>query len=183
MPLAVCELTMAIETALVIVPPKNVQAFAYPIREEYASLSFHQMPAHMTLLYPFVSEGEIDPALRTLNEVCSHIAPFELVLDRYDRFENVHYLTTSEPDKVFRMQGILAEAFPDYPLYSGIHGSDFVPHLTLADFEARAESEGFELPPAPFFTFQVRNLHLYLGETDAQTPFIPRAVIPLGSSS
>jgi 2'-5' RNA ligase len=174
---------MAIETALVIVPPKNVQAFAYPLREEYASLSFHQMPAHITLLYPFVSEGEIDPALHILNQVCSHIAPFELTLDCYDRFENVHYLTTSEPDIVIRIQGTLAKAFPDYPLYSGVHGSVFVPHLTLADFETRAESEGFELPPAPLFKFQVSNLHLYLGETDAQAPFIPRAVIPLGSTS
>lgn len=174
---------MTIETALVIIPPKSVQAFAYPIREEYDKVSFQQMPAHITLLYPFVGEDGIEFALQKLQIVCEGINPFELILDRYDRFKTVHFLTASKPEELNQLQQELSEAFPEFLLHSGEFGSTYVPHLTLAQFEREEDANQLELPPTPNFCFELSQIHLYLGDKEDEAPFIPRAVIHLGSKN
>ncbi len=53
--------------------------------------------------------------------------------------------------------------------------------MTLARFENPEEAEKIELPPTPTFTFMVNRIHLYLGSPEASEPYIPFAVIPIGS--
>jgi 2'-5' RNA ligase len=174
---------MELESALLIVPPREVQAYAYPIRERYDRASFEQVPAHITLLYPFVPPFQIDIAIDHLTSICASYPAFELILDRYGRFEDALFLEPSDPEAVNHLYHHLIAAFPDYPAYGGEHGDDLHPHLTLARFESPAEGDAIALPPTPSFTFTVKQLHLYLGAPDAPEPFIPRAVIPLGTPS
>jgi 2'-5' RNA ligase len=171
---------MELESALLIVPPRNVQAFAYPIREIHDSLSFNRVPAHITLLYPFVPPEQVDDAIATLTPLCAAFPTFELTLDRYDRFEDTLFLEPSDPGQVLELYQRLIAAFPDFPLYEGEHGGELHPHMTLARFENPDEGDTIELPPTPSFTFIVNKLHLYIGSTEDEAPFIPRAVIPLG---
>jgi hypothetical protein len=53
----------------------------------------------------------------------------------------------------------------------------------LARFDDPKEVDNIELPPVPSFSFSVDKIHLYLGSTEDDAPFIPRAVIPLGNNS
>jgi len=171
---------MALETALLIVPPKEVQVFSYPLRAEYDAQAFdNKLPAHITLLYPFVPPEQVDPTIATLEKVCKRITAFETSLDRYGHFEGAIFLEPSDPEPILALYRRLADEFPDYPVYGGEHGSELHPHLTLARFENDTDVSGIELPPAPSFTFLVDKIHLYLGSTEDDTPFIPRAVIPL----
>ncbi len=175
---------MALETALLIVPPKEVQVFSFPIREEHDSDALDQnLPAHITLLYPFVSPEEIEPAAGKLRRVLAEVPPFEVTLDRYGQFEDALFLEPSDPAPILALHGRLARAFPEFPVYEGEHGAALQPHVTLARFQDPAQAEAIQLPPAPSFTFLVDKLHIYLGSIEGEEPFIPRAVIPLGGGS
>jgi len=173
-----------LETALLIVPPREVQVFSYPLREQHDTEAFNKnVPAHITLLYPFVDPEDVEQAIVKLNEICSPLKPFELTLDRYGTFEDTVFLEPSNPEPVLELYRHLAAAYPEYPVYGGEHGPDLLPHLTLARVEDPAQVNALDLPPAPSFTFAVERLHLYLGSTTEDAPFIPRAIIPLGPNS
>lgn len=171
----------SLETALLILPPREVQVFSYPLREAYDSqAAASQLPAHITLLYPFVPPEEIESTVPRLEQLLTNCPPFELTLDRYGRFEGTLFLEPSDPEPVLQLYEYLADAFPEFPIYGGEHGPDLHPHLTLARFDNPAEAASIVLPPTPSFTFTVDKIHLFLGASDGEAPFVPRAVIPLG---
>jgi 2'-5' RNA ligase len=171
---------MALETALLIVPPKEVQVFSYPLRAEYDEQALeNKLPAHITLLYPFIPPQQVEQAIDKLSEVCARIPPFDITLDRYGRFDDALFLEPSSPEPVLALFRKLSAAFPEFPVYAGEHGPELHPHLTLARFTSSAEESAIQLPAVPSFTFCVDKIHLYLGSTEDDTPFIPRAVIPL----
>jgi 2'-5' RNA ligase len=170
-----------LETALLILPPREVQVFSYPLREAYdAEAAGSQLPAHITLLYPFVSPDEIEETIPRLEKLLADCPPFDLTLDRYGQFEGTIFLEPSDPEPVLELYEHLAREFPEFPIYGGEHGPDLHPHLTLARSEDPSELAAVKLPPEPSFTFTVRKIHLYLGSEDSHIPFVPRAVIPLG---
>jgi 2'-5' RNA ligase len=172
----------SLETALLIVPPREVQVFSFPLREEYDIEAFNKnVPAHITLLYPFVPPEIVEASIEKLTTVCKDYPSFDVTLDRYGSFEGAIFLEPSDPEPVIRLHRHLASAFPEYPVYGGEHGPDLHPHLTLARFEDPERTQDVALPPTPSFTFAVDKLHLYLGSTTEDIAFIPRAVIPLGS--
>lgn len=172
---------MEYETALLIIPPPKVQTFAFSIREQYDTEWFNRVPAHITLLYPFVPSDQVDETTTRLNTICADLSPFELTLDKYGKFENAVFLEPSNPEPILELYQHLSKAFPQYPIYEGEYGDDLHPHMTLARFEDPEEAEKIELPPTPVFTFIVNRLHLYLGSPDASEPYIPISVIPIGS--
>ncbi|MCZ6528771.1 MAG: 2'-5' RNA ligase family protein, partial [Chloroflexi bacterium] len=62
---------MELESALLIIPPKPVQAFAYPLREEYDPDSFAKVPAHFTIFFPFVPPDQSNEAAEALGPICA----------------------------------------------------------------------------------------------------------------
>ncbi|MCK5054675.1 MAG: 2'-5' RNA ligase family protein [Anaerolineales bacterium] len=175
---------MQLETALLIVPPKPVQVFSFPIRERYDVESFkNNVPAHITLLYPFVPPEQVETAIEDLNRLCAGIHPFEVTLDHYGTFDGAIFLEPSDVEPIAHLHHLLSKAFPKYPVYGGEHGTELHPHLTLARFDDPEGADDIELPPAPSFSFTVDKIHLYLGSIEHDTPFIPRAVIPLGKTA
>jgi 2'-5' RNA ligase len=173
---------MELETALLILPPKSVQLFAYPIREEYDPLSFVQTPAHITLIYPFAPPEKIEESIDTLSSICRETIPFQVTLDRYNVFKTGHVLEPSNPEPILQVYRRIAVEFPEYPPYKGEFGTELRPHLSLTRFEKPTEADTIELPPVPEFSFTIDKLHIYLGSIEDEAPFIPRAVLPLGSS-
>ncbi len=171
---------MELQTSLLIVPPYEVQAFAAPLRQRYASDSFMQGPAHITLFYPFVPPEQAPSATINLISLCSAIAPLDLTLDRYGQFESTYFLAPSDPSAIISLHRQLLSAFPDYPPYEGEHGRDLVPHLTLAHNDSPSEMAQIILPPTPTFSFTVDRIYLYLGPSEGNIPWIPISIIPLG---
>jgi 2'-5' RNA ligase len=171
---------MIIQTALLIIPPPDVQAFAAPLRQKFASESNMQGPAHITLFFPFVSPKEVPTSIRLLNSLCSNVPPFKLSLNRYGHFETAHYLAPSDPEPVLSLHRLLRTAFPDCLPYEGQHGPDLIPHLTLTYNEDLTALKHVILPPTPSFTFLVDRLHLYIGPPEGNIPWIPVSIIPLG---
>jgi 2'-5' RNA ligase len=172
-----------LETALMIIPDYEVQAFAAPLRARYmpsASLCF---PAHLTLLYPFMSPEDIDRHQDELVSVLRAFPPFEVILDRYRRFATAWALEPRDPAPIINLQRQISQTFPSYLPYGGEHGPDLVPHLTLATFEDPSQGDQVALPPPPEFHFTVNRIHLYHGSTDENVPSIPLAIYPLEGSA
>jgi len=160
------------ESALLIIPPKPVQAFAYSLREEYDPDSFAKVPAHFTIFYPFVPAETSDEAAEVLGPICAQHSPFDVNLERYGQFDEVVFLEPSDPEPLIELYRSLAEAYPDYAR------GDYHPHLTLG--RAKDPSQ-IPLPDPPSFAFQVDSIRIYVGSPEDQTaPYIPRLTIPLG---
>jgi 2'-5' RNA ligase len=161
-----------LESALLIIPPKPVQAFSYALREEYDPDSFAKVPAHFTIFYPFVPAGQSDEAGEVLKPICAKHSPFEVTLDRYGQFEDAVFLEPSDPDPLIELYKSLAKAYPEFTR------DDYHPHLTLGRDKDPSE---IPLPDAPSFTFQVDEIRIYVGSPgDLTAPYIPRLTIPLG---
>ena len=159
------------ESALLIIAPKPVQAFAYPLREEYDPKSFAKVPAHITLFYPFVPAALAEEEGSKLESICGKFSPFEVTLDHYATLDDAVALEPAAPEPILALYQALAKAYPDYAR------ADYRPHLTLG----RASDPGsIPLPEPPAFTFRVEKLHLYIGLPDDVAPFIPRLTLPLG---
>jgi 2'-5' RNA ligase len=171
---------MLLRTALLIIPPPEVQAFAAPLRQKYAPDISMQGPSHITLFFPFVPPDEVPAASNLLRTLCNGVAPFQLKLDHYSQFEGTRYLAPSNPEPILSLHKLLLTNFPDYLPYEGQHGTELVPHLTLAHNENPKEVMQVVLPPAPSLIFTVHQLHLYLGPSEGNIPWIPVAIIPLG---
>jgi 2'-5' RNA ligase len=168
-----------LETALIIVPGLEVQAFAAPLRTRFsppASLSF---PAHITLLYPFMSPGEADRRQSEIEAVMEKFVPFVVTLDHYRRFDSAWAMEPRDPSPIITLQRQLTQAFPSFLPYGGEYGPDLVPHLTLASFDDAAQGDQVELPPPPKLRFTVDRIHLYYGPTSEITPSIPLAIFQL----
>jgi 2'-5' RNA ligase len=117
-------------TALIVVVPE-VEPLVGEWRERYDNASLG-IPAHVTLLFPFVSSEAVDRAL--LDELRALFATrpaFSFSLPRVARFPEVAWLAP-EPDGPFRsLTELIVARYPDYPPYEGIHDG-VIPHLTVA---------------------------------------------------
>jgi 2'-5' RNA ligase len=120
------------ESAVVIEVPR-----AAPLvdgwRQQYTHDAPVGVPAHVTLLYPFVPPEQLDTAVEDrLAALVGAMEPFEFVLRRTARFdEPLLYLPPEPPEPFLRLTEAIAVEWPEHPPYEGIHDT-VVPHLTVA---------------------------------------------------
>lgn len=109
------------------------------------------LPAHVTILVPFVPAPEMDDAhdenLRTL---VGAFDAFAFQLARTDRFPGVLYLAPDPSEPFVRLTEAVWTAYPALPPYGGAFDS-IVPHLTVAegDAEILGAAEAAILPSLP----------------------------------
>lgn len=119
------------ESALVIhVPEAEVLVGSYRIKYDHAaSLG---VPAHITLLWPFIPPPLIsNKDLQTLTDLFSQQSAFELALTEIQRFPDVLYLAPTPKTKIVDLIQNIARMFPNYPPYGG-QFKEVIPHLTIA---------------------------------------------------
>lgn len=90
------------------------------------------MPAHITLLLPFLPAGEIDEACTdAISTICSETESISMSFPRIERFDpDIYYLTPEPAGPVIALIQRLCAAFPRVQPYDGEH-RDIVPHLTV----------------------------------------------------
>ena len=72
-----------------------------------------------------------DDVRRRVEEIIAAEPSFPFVLGAVRRWPAVVYLEPQPDDPFRRLTAALADAFPDYPPYEGIH-EEIIPHLTVA---------------------------------------------------
>ena len=92
------------------------------------------VPAHLTVLYPFLQPASIDDAvLASLRQLFAGFAPFDVTLDRVSWFgEDVLWLAPRDDGPFRALTGAAFAAFPGCPPYGGAY-ADVIPHLTIGD--------------------------------------------------
>ncbi len=92
------------------------------------------MPAHVTLLYPFVDWEELDPSVgRRIASVAARHAAFDYTMTGPQRWPDTIYVAVEPADPFVRLQADLAATFPDYPIYGEAGDFEFTPHITVAE--------------------------------------------------
>jgi 2'-5' RNA ligase len=104
------------------------------LRRELDPAALLGVPAHVTVLFPFMPVTEIaEDVLVRLAALFKTVPAFENTFASTSWFGDEVLWLAPEADVVFRSLTRLAcEAFPAYPPYAG-QFADVVPHLTIAD--------------------------------------------------
>jgi hypothetical protein len=123
---------MKIESALIIAVPE-AEPLVKAVRERFDYSAGVGVPAHITILYPFMPPHEITPdVLRELRELFAQFSAFEFTLPETRRFPSVLYLAPLPAEPFKALTQAVVDRYPGYPPYGGEY-SDLTPHLTLAD--------------------------------------------------
>jgi hypothetical protein len=132
-------------TALVVAVPEAADAVApWLERTAYAKPS-NGVPAHVTILYPFVPVTAVDDGLvGGLGALFAGMPSFGFALRECRHFPGVLYLAPEPPDPFIALTEAVVAAYPGFPPYEGVF-DEVVHHLTAAEGEpavlGRAERE------------------------------------------
>ena len=97
------------------------------------------MPAHITILYPFVPPAQSDEnLLADLRHLFAGRYRFDFSLVRTARFPSVLYLQREPTEPFIALAEAVAARYPDYPPYEGAF-PDIVAHLTVANIDNEEE--------------------------------------------
>jgi len=92
------------------------------------------VPAHVTLLFPFVPAHRLGDAEPRLREIVAAAPAFELAFSRTARFPGVLYLEPDPAGPFCALTDAIAAEWPEHPPYEGAHET-VIPHLTVAESE------------------------------------------------
>lgn len=119
------------ETAFVLLVPEADPAVS-SWRERYDPSAALGVPAHITVLVPFMPYADIDAACtETLTGIFHECAPLDLTFGRLERFADTLWLAPEPAEPIKRLTEALVARFPDYPHYGGVFDI-VIPHLTIA---------------------------------------------------
>lgn len=129
------------ESALVILVPE-AEALVRTFRERFDPSAALSVPAHLTLLYPFIAPERI--AADTLDAIAAcfrGFAPIAFSLTEVGRFPTDTLYLAPMPDEPFRnLTMAIWDRFPETPPYGGAW-PDIVPHLSVGRFADASELE------------------------------------------
>jgi 2'-5' RNA ligase len=98
------------------------------------------VPAHATLLHPFIEPERLGPPVRRrLREVAATHQPFDYRLAWMAEWPDAIYVAVEPVEPFVRLQRDLQAAFPDWPIYGADGTFEFEPHITVADRQGKLE--------------------------------------------
>ena len=118
-------------TALIVAVPEAEEAVG-PYRAALDQAASWGVPAHVTVLYPFLPPERIDdPVLAALGEIVAAVPRSEATLTHFEWFGDTVVWLAPRPDRPFReLTKAVWRRFPEAPPYEGAH-TDSMPHLTV----------------------------------------------------
>lgn len=94
------------------------------------------VPAHVTILFPFLPAELLGPDVRrVLAAIAAAASPFDVRFDRVGRFPGVVYVAPEPSAPFVHLTTAFVARYPELPPYGGAFG-DVIPHLTVAESEA-----------------------------------------------
>jgi hypothetical protein len=123
------------ETALVVLVPE-AEPLVSRFREKYDPSAAVGVPAHVTLLYPFLPPDVLRPSdVAALAKLFASARPCDVVFERCGRFDPKTLWLAPRPAAPFLdLTRRLVARWPQCPPYLGtVAVDDVVPHLTVSD--------------------------------------------------
>ncbi|MET7834719.1 2'-5' RNA ligase family protein [Micromonospora sediminicola] len=119
------------ETALIVAVPEAERAVGH-FRSALDRAAGWGVPAHVTVLYPFLTPDLItDDVLATLGRIFEATPRFDISFPEVKWFGDTVVWLSPQPDGGLRqLTAAVCQRFPEAPPYAGAH-ADVVPHLTI----------------------------------------------------
>jgi 2'-5' RNA ligase superfamily len=122
----------------VVVPVPAAEPVVRGWRQRYDASARLGMPAHVTLLYPFLSAERLTAAaLARLRGLCAERPAIDSEFIGTGRFPGVLYLAPDPPEPYRELTEAITATWPEAPPYGGAFDS-VIPHLTVADGAAES---------------------------------------------
>jgi 2'-5' RNA ligase len=137
------------------------------------------VPAHVTILYPFMPAADLDGSVRqSLARVAAEHHPFDARFSRVGRFPTVVYLAPDPPEPFNRLTEAIHSRFPDFPPYEGAF-EVVIPHLTIVEsIEAPLDEVATVAETALPFHHRVTRLEVLVEGPDGR--WLTRWLLKLG---
>ena len=132
------------QSALGVTVPE-AEPWVKDLRERYDPTAAAGVPAHITVLFPFISPDLFtNNDLARTTETFQRFRPFEFKLEQIDRFPESLYLAPEPNEPFILLTEAIVNEYPEYLPYDGKF-TEIVPHLTVAnrsaELSAIAEAE------------------------------------------
>ena len=126
-------------TAVVLIPPKAVQAPIQAIRRLH-DRNFERWMPHITLLYPFAAQRDFAEVTPALVKAAQQVSPFSIELASFDAFQYrkscTLFLIPEPQNEIVQLHSTLVKHLPDYD-DTGRYAGGFHPHLSVGQFQHR----------------------------------------------
>jgi 2'-5' RNA ligase len=175
------------ESALVLVPPREVWGPIQAIRKAY-DRQFRRWMPHVTLLYPFLPRAALPAAIPAAAAALAPVAPFEVLLRRFDVFRHrggscTLWLAPEPRERLAALQAALVRRFPECDA-TGRFAGGFTPHLSVGQARGdlalgRLEHEVEAFAPLSFVAAQVT---IIVRDAPPADVFRTYAEVPLGGT-
>ncbi len=121
------------ESAVIVALPEAAGAVA-ATRQRLDPAAARGVPAHITVLYPFLPPERIDQAvLAAVGAAVATVPRFAVTLSEVRWFGDSVVWLAPEPAGPFQsLTAAVSERFPETPPYGGLY-EEVVPHLTVGD--------------------------------------------------
>jgi hypothetical protein len=117
-------------TALIVAVPEAEDAVA-ALRLQHDRSAALGVPAHVTILYPFLDPVAIDES--ALEELIAGHEAFDFELVSVETFDDGHvYLAPTQAERFSALTESVWQRWPDHPPYEGAFDT-VVPHLTVSE--------------------------------------------------
>lgn len=135
---------------------------------------------HVTVLFPFLPEADLTPAVRAdLAVIATSVEPFSVRFTGVRRFDGVLWLEPEPAEPFRRLTAAAAARWPDWPPYGGLFDT-VIPHLTVVESDT-APLHDLEPIIAAALPFTGRATHLETWFQDPAGRWRPRWRIALGN--
>ena len=167
-------------TAIFILAPEKVQAIAGPLRTKYWPDSQFRIPAHISVLSPFVPYKDLSKSINKLESVCKSITPYEISLNGYGEFPGYTFMKLKRLQDTQLIYNRILSIFPECIPYEGKHGTKLHPHLSVAKFLNEEEQQATLLPPYKPLKFTVDKLFVMFTDAEMTLPWKLYRIVNFG---
>jgi 2'-5' RNA ligase len=150
-------------------------------RQRYTLDAPAGIPAHVTILFPFVEPARLGEIAGRLAELVAGAGAFDLTFRRTARWPELLYLEPEPAEPLVALTHAIEREWPDHPPYGGAHET-IVPHLTVADSAdpALLDRIAADVEPRLPVATHVREASVFVEDDGGRWP--ERSRLPFGQS-
>jgi 2'-5' RNA ligase len=122
---------MRLQSALIL-PVPDAEGMVGELRRRYDPSAALGVPAHITLVFPFIDPRRWQDVAEELVALFRTRAALDVAFTRTGRFPQTLYLAPGNPADIEELVQRIVRRWPEHPPYGGLHRC-VIPHLTVAD--------------------------------------------------
>jgi len=125
-----------------LVPIPEAEVLIGGLRMRHDPTAPRGVPAHVTVLFPFIPRERIDDAVRSaVRDLLADIAPFDYRFGRVETVGETNVHLAPEPAGAFlALTEVIFGHWPEFPPYGGVIET-VIPHMTVGDRLGEGEAD------------------------------------------